>query len=408
MAGLDPVVGFVKRPIDDIKTQIEQNLIDEVSPSLDVSSSSPAGQLIGAVLKPIQELWDLAQAEYVAIDPDRNSGDAQDAVCAITGTLRGVATHSQAKSVTVTLTAGTTLITGTTLAAVQGNPNAIFRFRGVEPTGGNPVVNANFTAPSSGNFSVRFESVDTGPVAANAATLTVIVTPISGWTVVTNPTDAILGLNIETDSDLRVKREQELAALGSTPLDALRAELVTLLADNGIVGSVSAFENDLDTVDADGRPGHSVEALVNDNSLLSNNAIAQVIWNGKAGGIQTFGSTTGTATDALGLPRTMNFNRPTLKPVYFAVSFTVTPNFPADGDAQIKAAMVLSGQTGRNVGDDVMQNRFFGPIYTVAGVGEVTILNLGFSASPVTSTDLVIALRELATFDTGRISLTHV
>lgn len=403
--GVTPT-GFVKRPIEDIKLQLETDLIGEISPSLDVSSTSPIGQIIGGFLKPIGEVWDLLQAVYTANDPDKNTGDAQDAIAAITGTTRLAATHSQAKSVSCTLTTGTVLTVGS-LVAVLGNPNAQFRFRGAEPAPGVAVVEANFTAPSNGTFAMRFEAVDTGPIAANAGTLTVIVTPIAGWSAVTNPTDAVLGHNIETASALRLRREAELAALGSTPLDALRAELLELLDTNGVAGSVSVFENVLDTVDVDGRPGHSIEAILNDGGAIANNAIAQAIWTGRGGGINTFGSASGSAVGKDLIVRTMNFNRPTLVPIYFAVTVVTDPTlFPVDGAVQIQEAVVAYGSAGRETGEDVIQNSFFGPIWSIPGVTQVTVLHQGTAPAPTLTTNIPIALRELATFDTGRVAIT--
>jgi len=71
---------------------------------------------------------------------------------------------------------------------------------------------------------------------------------------------------------------------------------------------------------------------------------------------------------------------------------------------QIKEAVVVEGRLNRRTGDDVIQSMFYGPSY-VAGVIKVTVLNLGFAPAPGASADLAIALRELATFDTGRIAI---
>ncbi len=405
--GLDPTLGFVKRTTEDLLAQLEADEIAEISPSLDVSSTSPIGQLNGAFVKPLAEVWDLAEAVYAAQDPDKATGDGQDALCALTGTAREPATRSQV-AVSLTLGAAVT-VPQDSLVAVLGNSTAVFKLVGLEPAPGFPVVHADVTSVGAGTYIARFEAVDTGVVAANAGTLTVIVTPITGWTAATNATDAALGHDIETNSALRIRRDQELDALGSTPVDALRAELYSLLADNDIVGFVDVVENTLDTVDADGRDPNSIEALIDDGpSPIANNEIAQVIWDGRAGGIKTFGSTSGTAIDDLGLARTQNFNRPTAKPVYFAVSIVIdSVIFPADGDLQIKLAMVAHGQTLKP-GEDVARNSFMGPIFSIAGVQNVTVLHLGFAATPTLDADLVIAVRERATFDTSRITITHV
>lgn len=398
--------GFEKRTIEDLLLQLESEEVANISSVTDVSSSSPLGQLNGSFVKIAAEIWDQLQAIYVAGDPDRNTGDGQDAVCAITGTTREAATHSQAEGVQVSLNIGTVLTVGS-LVAVLGNPTAQFRFRGVEPAPGDPVVEANFTSPATGNYFVRFEAVDTGVVVANAGTLTVIVTPISGWTAVTNATDAVLGHDIESPSALRLRREQELASPGSTTVDAMQAALTQFMADEGLVPSVSVFENTGDSVDGDGRPPHSLEVLINDGGALTDDDIAQEIWGDKGGGIQMFGATTGTAHDSAGNSRTVPFNRPTLVPIYFAITVVTNPDlFPVDGDVQIEEAVVAYGQASRDPGDDVIQNSFYGPIWGIVGVTSVTVLNLGTAPAPGSSADITIAVRSLATFDTSRVAVT--
>src|SRR5262249_36114068 len=76
---------------------------------------------------------------------------------------------------------------------------------------------------------VACEAVDTGPLPAPAGTLTVIDTPVAGLSSVTNAADAILGRNQETDSELRIRREEELRAAGKGTVDAIRALLLEVL-----------------------------------------------------------------------------------------------------------------------------------------------------------------------------------
>lgn len=404
MAGLDPVTGILtRRTAEDINQQILDDLVAEISPSLDTSSTSPAGQIASPVAKIAGELWDSLEAVNAAGDPDRATGDGQDALCAISGTSREAASHSQV-ACQLALGAAVTVPLGSKIA-VLGNPTSVFELIGDTVTLGVPVVS---TVP--GTYVGLFQSVATGPIAANANTLTVIVTPITGWTGVNNPGDATLGHNIETSTDLRIRREVEIAALGSTPVDALRAELDALMAAKGIVGGFAdVVDNPLDVADADGRPPHSIEALVDDGvSPLSNDLIAQTIWDGRAGGIQTFGSTNGNAVDTKSTTRVMHFNRPTPINIYFGVSIVIdSAIFPGDGDVQIKVAMVALG-AALKPGADVARNAFFGPIFSIPGVANVTVLTLGTAPAPVGTADIVIGVRERARFDTARISVTHV
>ncbi len=99
----------------------------------------------------------------------------------------------------------------------------------------------------------------------------------------------------------------------------------------------------------------------------------------------------------------MSFSRPTQKTVYFDITITDTASYP--GDATLKAAIVADGRAHLAMGDDVVLAAFYGTIFGVGGVTNITLFKAGFTASPSGTTDLIIAARELATFDTGRITI---
>jgi hypothetical protein len=72
--------GFVRKPLSVILSEIEQRERDEISSALDVSSSSPVGQLNGIFAGDLDGLWAVAKAIYSQWDPDMNTGAGQDAV----------------------------------------------------------------------------------------------------------------------------------------------------------------------------------------------------------------------------------------------------------------------------------------------------------------------------------------
>jgi hypothetical protein len=92
---------------------------------------------------------------------------------------------------------------------------------------------------------------------------------------------------------------------------------------------------------------------------------------------------------------------------YFALTVLTDPTkFPADGAAQIKAALVALGASAQ-IGDDVYAARFKAePIIKIAGVLDVTSFALDFVSSPSATINLPISAREIATFDTSRITVT--
>lgn len=406
--------GFVKKTLPDILGEIQARQKDEISSALDVSDDTPIGQLNGTFAAQIAELWDLGQAVYTAWDPDKNSGAGQDAVCAITGVTRLGEEKSYVDG-SLGLSTGAQVPAGR-LVAVQGNPTVQFEVVGAlegfpESLVVGPVPSAG-PAPSDGNYRARLRCTKAGPVIANSGTLTVIVTPVTGWNSFTADGDAVRGRNVETPTELRARREDELFAAGSAPVDAIKADLMQLLDDNGVDGSVTVFENITLTTNADGLPGKSIECLIFDgvSPAVANEDIAQQIFDSKAGGIQTYG-TTGpvTAVDDDGNSHDIYFSRPANVPVYFDIDIEVNDEvFPVTGDVDIKTALAAFALDHQKVGLEVASSLYYASITSIAGVKKVSAFRLGESTSPVGTADLPMSTRKLATLDTGNISINHV
>jgi uncharacterized phage protein gp47/JayE len=187
--------GFVAKPLEIIKEEIEATERAEISPTINTSSASIVGQVNGIVASKVREIWELANAIAAALDPSAATAQQLDALAAITGTTREPAKRSTV-TMRVTLEDGTTLPLGS-VASVLGT-GARFATTAI-------VVNSS-GAPT--DFDVPAESEETGPIAAPSGTLTVIATPVSGWLAVTNPTPAILGAAVETDDELRARRPE--------------------------------------------------------------------------------------------------------------------------------------------------------------------------------------------------------
>lgn len=387
-----------------------------IGPNVDTSSDSVLGQLNGVTTRQLMIGYEALQVAYDANDPDIVEGFLQTNLAKLTGTPRLSATQSTV-TLTCVMTAGTTLVAGTTLAGVLGNPASQW------------TPKADYTALVSGTQLVPFVSVHTGPNAASAGTISVITTPVSGWTSVTNASDASPGTNVETDADLRLRREQELQGGGAGNVDAVRAALLKI---NGTIGpfiqSATMLNNTSDVTDVNGLPPHSTEAVIWDGPTtpVSNNAIAQVLWDTGASGINNVGSLSGTAIDAQGNAQVVHFTRVTQRPVYLAI--VLTPRLGYVGAAAFKLA-IASACNGSPVPVTV-QPGFVAPAEVPFGVGAsvdpydvalntaglgalVTGLNMGFSApgsapTSITSTVLSIGPREIAIFDSSRITVNGV
>lgn len=384
MAGLTPT-GFETKSVETIKAEIEAELRSRISPALNLAADSVIGQIVGTIASQLGQLWEVASETYASQYPDSANGFSLTSVAAITGTKREAATKSTVEA-TIDVDAGTYAI-GDLVAHVAGDPTARF-------------VNAVEVVSAGGTEDVMFESESTGPVRANAGTLTQIATPVSGWNSITNAVDAELGSDEESDSALRSRRETELAARGSTTADAIRVDILQL---DG-VDSAAVYVNDTDATDVNGLLPHSIEAVVEGGDQ---DEIAETIYLSKAAGINTNGSTTRTVVDSQNISHSIKFSRPTVKTVYLDIFVTVEGD-TYGGDDAIKEALVDYGDETYAVGDDVILSKLVAVIFGVSGVLDVTSIEAGFSITPSGTTNLTVGVRELADLDTARITVTVV
>lgn len=387
--------GFLRKPVFAIRADIEASQHAEISPNLDLSSATPWGQNNGIIANEIGIAWEILEICYQAFDPDMAEGFLMESLCKLTGTERRAAGHSLV-TLECDLEDGVTLESGVHFAAVNGDSTSLWT----------PVV--DFTAPSTGTHAVVFQSENTGPIPAQPNTITVVHTVIPGWSAVNNPLAAQVGRNVDTDEELRARREAQLTAAGSSTVDAIRSDVLEIPE----VISCTVFENDSDgTVDS--MPPHSVEALVFDGETpaVDDDVIAQAIWNSKAGGIATVGNESGTAKDAQGGDRTVYFSRPDVVPIYIDISVNKGPDYDAaGGDAALAEYIATTLARVYTVGVEVDYRHVDSVALNFVGfkkaVAKVTAFTMGLTPSPSGTVDIPIDQREIASFDPSRIVVT--
>jgi uncharacterized phage protein gp47/JayE len=250
-------------------------------------------------------------------------------------------------------------------------------------------------------------AVDTGALSANAGTITYILTPVAGLDSIYNFIDAITGNDIETDTDLRIRRADNIRTVGACTIESMRARI---LQDVNNVKQCLVYENDKDIVDLEGRPPHSVEVLV-DGGIDQD--IANEIWQIKGGGIQTYGNQSYTITDSMGIQRLIYFSRPTPQYIWLQLTLDINDSFPISGTETISNNLVNFAENEFNIGDEILIQALYGSIYSVSGITNSIIL-IGVSndilTPPVTwvNTNIVLDEREVSDWDISRISYTLI
>lgn len=349
--------GFESKPLETIKTEIEDSVKADIDPAINVTATSVAGQFIGIVAAVASEVWEALQATHSSFDPEQASGLFLDFLASLTGTLREAATYSTVTA-TVNLNNGTTLPIGSQ-AYVSGNTAAVFE----------TLVEVTNSSGIAANFPVAMRATVTGPVVANAGTLTVILTPVAGWNSITNAADATLGQDEETDAALRLRREQELRATGAASVEAIKADLLAVTG----VEEVFVFENTTLITDGTGLPGKAFECLVLGGAAAD---IAEQIFLSKAAGIEAFGDVSEVVVDSQGFNHTIKFTRPTEFTLLFRVELTKDTTYPVTGDADVRTAIFTQADAELGIGDDVVISRYYDPVFDISGVTDVTVLKV--------------------------------
>lgn len=244
-------------------------------------------------------------------------------------------------------------------------------------------------------------AVSTGPTVANAGTLTVINTPVSGLTAVINITDATLGRNVETDNEYRARRASVLQIAGAGTFEAIRSRLLALSG----VTAVVMFENVTLITDPNGLPAKSFEATVQGGD---DQAIGNLLWQIKPAGILAFGDIPITITDSQGQTHIVSFSRPVAVPIYVSIQLLTDPTlYPLNGDAAVRQAIVDSGNA-LGIGKMVINVPYL--ISSIAGIPGIddAIIYLGTAPSPVSTDNIPISSNQIAVFDTSRVNIVHL
>lgn len=448
MAGVDST-GYIPKTLTDIISSLQTGYRGVYGATVNIASRSRIGQRIALFAAELSEVWELGEAIFNALDPDQASGPGLDALMKLNGLTRKPATFSQ---VTLTFVGNSgasipsnkefsvgvggqqfhnvvpaTLLSlfawaaNTAMSVGQRRTNAGNVYQVIAVTGdaktaasGGPTTtdasiadhNVTWTFLGTGNGAVDTVGAsadDSGPVQGYARTINTIVTPVGGLNSVINLLDAQTGQDAESDAQARARRALSFGKAAASPLEAVRT---AVLAVNGVT-SCTIFENFTDTTDANGVPPHSFETLVEggvDADILA------AIFSTRPGGIQAYGTTSGTVLDSMGTGYTMAFSRPVAVNIYVDVTLKYDARFyPTNGDVQVEDNVATQGNM-LPVGKDVVASAIGAALFppatnSVAGMLDVSAVKIGTAPSPSGSTTITITSRQRASFDSSRVTV---
>lgn len=380
--------GFNRKRLDQLLKELNDEVKTIFGSNFNVSPESPDGQVNGVISGSNADLWEIAEDAYNAFNPSVATGVTQDNLYQLNGITRLRASSSIA-TLTITGTQATVIPAG----SLVSTSDTQVQFS----------TDSEAIIPSGGSVDVQVSALTTGPISALAGTITVIDTPITGWSTVNNSVDAIEGTDEETDVEFRARRSRSVARDAQAIVDAIFAEVRAVA---GVTQTV-VLENDTNVTGINGLPPHSVNTIVVGGSDAD---IAQAIFVKKTIGTTAFGTTTVQVTDNQGIPHDISFSRPTEIPIFVEVNLTAFSGYPVDGDDQIKQAIVdyanggLVAGRGFSLGGDVIHSEIYTPINTIPG-HTVNSLFIKTSFPADQTADIPIAITEVSQFTVANITV---
>lgn len=281
---------------------VDAALLDAGYPAVDWDSDLVWSITVDVLADRLGDTSDLTQSIHDAWSPNNATGIHLDDIGAIRGVDRDAPTPSTA-TVTLSGTTGTVIPSGKLVRG--GGEDDIAQWALTESV-----------TLTGGVDTVIVECTEDGATEAAIGEIDEIVTPVSGWTGVTNAAAATPGTALETDNAYRLRQASSLANRGSGTLASIQARVLAL---DYVQGAFCANNrsNAVATVSGLSLQPHSVAVCVYPATLTTaqEQELAELIYRHVDPGIYTNGSSTATVTRSDGYGETVRW--------YYASTLTV-------------------------------------------------------------------------------------
>lgn len=348
--------GYQRRTYAEILEDKIQRAKEFLGDDIDTSDQSVLGKYlrINAYDQAISE--EEIEQVYYARFPSTASGQSLDRLCVFAGISRNPASAAM-YVVKVTGTAGYAIPAGFLVAT---------------DTEVTYWTTAEYTIGTDGTCLAQVSCTEPGTIGnlTSSAAISRILNPDANVEKVEGVEILTAGVDVESDADLRVRFASAVKGSGSCNENAIRAAILRVPT----VQFATVISNNTGETDADGRPPHSFEAYVLGGDEYEQE-IAEAIFEKRPIGIQTVGDKAVTIVDVCGTQRVVKYSPAQKIHIAVRVKIKTTNTFASDGVAQIQAS-IASYINGLGIGKTLVLSAIYGHIYGVAGVHEVTTLEL--------------------------------
>ena len=323
------------------------NNIGIYGPAINVDPNSQDGQQINIYAQGGVDLREVLNQINSNFDPDQARGrvlDQRDAINAIT---RNGGTYTLAP-VEIITDAAVNLV-GLDNQSDELNPTVPDLYIVKDDAGTEFYLLDSIAIVGAGSQELTFRAAEIGEVEIQLNTITEPVTVLAGITGINNPSGALsIGVNEESDANLKVRRRGSVAIPSTGYLDGIEASL----ADIDGVSVARVYENDTNVTDSDGTPAHTIWAIVEGGD---DTEIGEIIYKKKSSGSGMRGAEEVEITRPDNRLFTSKYDRPGSEDLYIRFSLELIGGGFIDNDS-IKTQIVdgllwkIGGDAG---GDDV-------------------------------------------------------
>ncbi|HDR1130492.1 TPA: baseplate J/gp47 family protein [Pasteurella multocida] len=369
--------GIVIERLDSILERVEQGFKRIYGQNINIDPDTPDGQMIGILGQIKVDLEELAEDVYRQLDPDLATGAWLEQRVAYAGLVRRKASYSYLRSVILT-----------------GDPYTEINNLIVSDTNKTRwILEQKATLNESGSARADFRSEELGAFSLNANTQLTIETITLGLNSVTTSVDAEIGIEEETDSQLRQRFSKSRAKNAINSAEAIEGEI----GDLADVKQVIVLENNTSQTDSIGISPHSINVVVEGGNETD---IAQVIYKNKGAGIGLQGQTSVNLM-INGKQRAIKFDKATPVDVHISMTLVRYEDFTEIDKDEVKRML---SNVKFKIGEDVSLSRLYSPINTVGGFW-VKSLKIGKSTGVLNAENIVIRPRELARIQRANIQI---
>ncbi len=329
-----------------------------IYPDSYVASDAQDGQFMGLLGAALDDFNQTTVSVYNSYSPATAQGTGLSSVVKINGLTRPGPTYSTVPVLVV----GQAYLTTGTIQNSDGSGNVW----SVPPV----------TIPAAGQITATATCTTLGAVnLASGVTLT-IMNPTRGLQSVTTTAAASAGLPVETDYALR----QRQSSSTQTPSSTMLGSIVGALSAIPSVGRINPYQNETAATDSNGVPGYCIAMVVDGGDAT---AIATAIQATKFA-CGTYGTTTETIVDSIGVSHAINFFYTTDVAITWAVTLSPKSTFSTNTIALIQASLA-AWTNSLTIGQGIQITRAMSAAYLAPSIAAaVSMLQTAVAAGDTT------------------------